>query len=100
MASTLPHWYVLSIFVISTSPPSPPFLLKNLRAKFNLTLKNPAWHASSGLALQILERQADIPAAIGPLAFTRAQTTCDEWNAWRDKQAKNWTATHQDDSGI
>ena len=50
-----------------------------------------AWHASSGLALEILERQQDILPSIGSLSAT--ENTCKEWEAMDLKFA-------QDDSGI
>jgi len=50
-----------------------------------------AWHASSGLALQILERQQDILPSIGSLAAT--EETCKGWDAMNLRFA-------QDDSGI
>ncbi|ORX97387.1 multicopper oxidase-domain-containing protein [Clohesyomyces aquaticus] len=52
-----------------------------------------AWHASSGLALQILERQNEILLKNGPLDQQRAG--CAKWD--------EWNAIHkvdQDDSGI
>lgn len=50
-----------------------------------------AWHASSGLALQVLERQQDILPSIGSLTAT--QDTCKGWDAMNLQFA-------QDDSGI
>ncbi|KAL1636233.1 hypothetical protein SLS56_001212 [Neofusicoccum ribis] len=52
-----------------------------------------AWHASSGLALQILERQPDILDTIGTLEATNK--TCDGWTAWEKAHPID-----QDDSGI
>ncbi|KAF2089865.1 multicopper oxidase [Saccharata proteae CBS 121410] len=52
-----------------------------------------AWHASSGLALQILERQADILDTIGTLE--RTNDTCKGWDSY---VAAN--PIDQDDSGI
>lgn len=52
-----------------------------------------AWHASSGLALQILERHGQIESTIGSLEPTKK--TCQGWD--------KWLAGHtidQDDSGI
>ena len=50
-----------------------------------------AWHASSGLALQIIERQVEIVGSIGSLEQTRK--TCDGW----DKMGLRF---EQEDSGI
>ncbi|KAK5124046.1 hypothetical protein LTR85_002243 [Meristemomyces frigidus] len=50
-----------------------------------------AWHASSGLALQILERQQDIKPTLGSL--THVDQVCDGWDQMNLKFA-------QDDSGI
>ncbi|KAB2570897.1 Laccase-2 [Lasiodiplodia theobromae] len=52
-----------------------------------------AWHASSGLALQILERQPDILDSIGTLEATNR--TCDGWDAYEKAHPID-----QDDSGI
>ncbi|KAL1633404.1 hypothetical protein SLS58_011095 [Diplodia intermedia] len=52
-----------------------------------------AWHASSGLALQILERQPDILDSIGTLEATNR--TCDGWDAYVKAHPID-----QDDSGI
>lgn len=50
-----------------------------------------AWHASSGLALQIMERQDDILGSIGTL--TNTVRTCEGWDKWD-------LAFEQDDSGV
>lgn len=50
-----------------------------------------AWHASSGLALQILERQQDIKPTVGSLA--PVEQVCDGWDEMNLKFS-------QDDSGI
>ncbi|KAK4500327.1 hypothetical protein PRZ48_008516 [Zasmidium cellare] len=50
-----------------------------------------AWHASSGLALQIIERQDEIMGSIGDLNPTRE--TCEGWKKMDLK-------FHQEDSGI
>ena len=59
-----------------------------------------AWHASSGLALQILERE---PAINVSQAHREAiDKTCETWKAWYDVE-DNWynkTEGFQDDSGI
>ena len=54
-----------------------------------------AWHASSGLAMQILERQSEIEKTIPSLEPTRK--TCKGWDTWL---AKNIKTFDQDDSGI
>ena len=54
-----------------------------------------AWHASSGLALQIIEREADISDTITPDRMGETKRVCGKWN--------KWLADHhleQDDSGI
>ncbi|KAI9838099.1 MAG: hypothetical protein M1819_006255 [Sarea resinae] len=58
-----------------------------------LIIYGTAWHASSGLALQIMERQRDIEASVGSL--TPTIETCEGWD--------KWVKTHkidQDDSGV
>lgn len=54
-----------------------------------------AWHASSGLALQILERQEDILSSIGTLSKTKK--TCNGWEEWLKTTKVKFD---QDDSGI
>ncbi|KAL2055956.1 hypothetical protein ABVK25_003598 [Lepraria finkii] len=54
-----------------------------------------AWHASSGLAMQILERQNDILPTIPSLDPTRK--TCQGWDAWL---ASHISTFNQDDSGV
>lgn len=59
-----------------------------------------AWHASSGLAMQILERQKDIVPTIGSLAATEA--TCKGWDNWLAENNGTFGGPEntQDDSGI
>ena len=60
-----------------------------------------AWHASSGLAMQILERQSEIAPTIGgSLAATRE--TCRSWDIWLAANGGNFgrPGNTQDDSGI
>lgn len=60
-----------------------------------------AWHASNGLALQILERQNDINMTESRLAETTR--VCKKWNEWYGDEKNLWDknhATFQDDSGI
>jgi hypothetical protein len=67
-----------------------------------------ATHASAGLALQILERQADAakiwPTATSP-AIQEAKRVCKNWDAWFANCKNQWNgcgsvAPFQDDSGI
>lgn len=53
-----------------------------------------AWHASEGLAVQILENRANITLS----AEDKAQRdhTCKKWKEWKEKRQD----IHQDDSGI
>jgi hypothetical protein len=60
-----------------------------------------AWHASAGLAVQILERQASIKPSAA--ALKNAETTCQNWNDWYGNKANWWNKSDeyfQDDSGI
>ena len=59
-----------------------------------------AWHASSGLALQIMERQSDIASSIGSLDGTR--DTCLSWDTWfaENNDTFGGPGNLQDDSGI
>ena len=52
-----------------------------------------AWHASSGLAMQILERQSDIYGNLNPNALSKIRQHCEEWDEWSLQYS-------QDDSGI
>lgn len=54
-----------------------------------------AWHASSGLALQILIRPNDIPDYIGDLADTKR--VCDNWS---QNPVAQEIMRNQEDSGI
>ncbi|KAL1847322.1 hypothetical protein Plec18170_008670 [Paecilomyces lecythidis] len=54
-----------------------------------------AWHASSGLALQILERTGDIQKALGQQRLDAVKETCKEWKKWDSTERVN-----QEDSGI
>ncbi|CAF9923127.1 MAG: hypothetical protein ALECFALPRED_002306 [Alectoria fallacina] len=59
-----------------------------------------AWHASSGLAMQILERQNDIIPTIGSLAAT--ERTCKGWDKWLAENNGTFggPGNLQDDSGV
>ncbi|KAF2233008.1 multicopper oxidase [Viridothelium virens] len=52
-----------------------------------------AWHASSGLALQIFERTEAIPSALGKGALNVTEKVCANWDKWDLK-------FNQTDSGI
>ncbi|TVY80724.1 Laccase [Lachnellula suecica] len=58
-----------------------------------------AWHASSGLALQILERESEIKYTIQ--GKNETERICKNWNTWYDNKANHWSPVEfQDDSGI
>lgn len=58
-----------------------------------------AFHASSGLALQIMERQSEIAGSIGSLDPQRQG--CSKWDQWEAENPTIWdSATMQEDSGI
>ncbi|KAI4183020.1 MAG: hypothetical protein L6R41_005651 [Letrouitia leprolyta] len=54
-----------------------------------------AFHASFGLALQIMERQTDAiniwPSIANSNALKAARKTCDQWNTWQG-DCRNWWA--------
>ncbi|MCJ1439432.1 hypothetical protein MMC27_008826 [Xylographa pallens] len=54
-----------------------------------------AWHASGGLALQILENEAQIK--LGEKQKRDMKNTCDDWKLWKARADVNF---EQDDSGI
>ncbi|KAK0508592.1 hypothetical protein JMJ35_008868 [Cladonia borealis] len=56
-----------------------------------------AWHASSGLALQIMEREADIGGTITPQRMAETKRVCGKWNEWFADPEHRF---EQDDSGI
>ncbi|KAF1952869.1 hypothetical protein CC80DRAFT_167988 [Byssothecium circinans] len=57
-----------------------------------------AWHAGSGLGLQVLEKQDRIASSIGPLdAVTRG---CTKWTDWMARNPQHFSYESQDDSGI
>ena len=56
-----------------------------------------AWHASSGLALQIMEREKDINETITPERMSETKRVCGEWNKWVANKTNHF---EQDDSGI
>ena len=60
-----------------------------------------AWHASSGLALQIMEREVEIGKTITPQRMAETKRVCGKWKEWYNE----WKADPkhhdlQDDSGI
>ncbi|KAL9101251.1 MAG: hypothetical protein Q9187_009265 [Circinaria calcarea] len=61
-----------------------------------------AWHASSGLALQILERQDEV--VIEPGSLKETERVCRNWRSWFADTGNYWKAgdveAFQDDSGI
>jgi hypothetical protein len=54
-----------------------------------------AWHASSGLALQLLERQEEIIDVLGPQRIGATERTCLGWDTW----LKHGEKIDQEDSG-
>ena len=60
-----------------------------------------AWHASSGLAAQLLERDGNITRT--PETLAEANRTCNNWNKWSMHRV-NWANpdadSYQDDSGV
>ncbi|KAI1385834.1 putative multicopper oxidase [Hypoxylon trugodes] len=61
-----------------------------------------AWHASSGLAIQILERQQELQALFTEERLKEPKRVCGNWDSWFSDKANLWNATgvFQDDSGI
>ncbi|KAL3293675.1 laccase 2 [Colletotrichum asianum] len=61
-----------------------------------------AWHASSGLALQILERQEDLKKLMTEERLTETRRVCANWDTWFANKSNHWSADDpfQDDSGI
>jgi Multicopper oxidase len=60
------------------------------------------WHASNGLALQIMERQKDVAALMTPERLAKTRQTCKQWDEWLAKPKNLWNASapFQDDTGI
>ena len=56
-----------------------------------------AWHASSGLAMQIMEREKDIMKSISPERQGQTDRVCKNWNEWLKHPDTHF---EQDDSGI
>ena len=61
-----------------------------------------AWHASSGLALRILEREKNIIDTLTPARIAETKRVCRGWDEWYDKTTNHFDPSHafQDDSGI
>ena len=61
-----------------------------------------AWHASSGLALQIMERERDILKGADPARIAETERVCKKWVEWylNPKNHFNASQAFQDDSGI
>ena len=54
-----------------------------------------AWHASAGLALQFVERAAEIDQYIGPAVVKDYEDRCGRWGTYYDH-----STARQEDSGI
>lgn len=66
-----------------------------------------AWHASGGLAMQILERPSDAQSLLDsrPDEKKDIHRTCDAWKKWYSNTTNFWDPKHgqdgfQDDSGV
>lgn len=63
-----------------------------------------AWHASAGLAFQVLEEQPAFKAGIEDSTVARIQLdrTCQNWDVWFANASNHWNPNgrFQDDSGI
>ncbi|MCJ1470910.1 hypothetical protein MMC07_009558 [Pseudocyphellaria aurata] len=62
-----------------------------------------AWHASSGLALQILERPLTALKQLTPDRMAEPNRVCDRWHTWFKNETNLWhhnATVFQDDSGI
>lgn len=66
-----------------------------------------AWHASSGLAIQVLERQEDAVKLLEaqPHRLEEIHRTCNNWNKWFSNPDNFWhpeggATAFQDDSGV
>ncbi|KAH6869409.1 multicopper oxidase-domain-containing protein [Thelonectria olida] len=61
-----------------------------------------AWHASSGLALQILERQQDLKKLMTEERLAEARRVCANWDTWFKNKTNHWNSSNpfQDDSGV
>ncbi|RSL78709.1 hypothetical protein CEP51_007958 [Fusarium floridanum] len=61
-----------------------------------------AWHASSGLALQILEREDDLKKMMTEKRLEETRRVCENWDKWYSNTSNHWNASgpFQDDSGV
>ncbi|VBB84489.1 Putative laccase precursor [Podospora comata] len=64
-----------------------------------------AFHASSGLAIQIIENKERIPEILGRHGSREAiEESCESWRAWQSNPINHWDWHHpdhfQDDSGV
>ncbi|KAF2006452.1 multicopper oxidase [Amniculicola lignicola CBS 123094] len=62
-----------------------------------------AWHAGSGLALQVMERQSEIETSLGTGALDPIREGCKKWDAWTQLPGKfnpKDPEHGQEDSGI
>ncbi|KAL2674299.1 hypothetical protein Neosp_012750 [[Neocosmospora] mangrovei] len=61
-----------------------------------------AWHASSGLALQIMEREEDLKKLMTEERLRETRRICENWDLWYNDPKNHWNATgpFQDDSGV
>lgn len=60
------------------------------------------WHASNGLAIQVLERQQDFAKTMTPERLERTNEVCQNWRDWYNDAENRWNPTgpFQEDSGI
>ncbi|KAG8664094.1 uncharacterized protein FPOAC1_014063, partial [Fusarium poae] len=60
-----------------------------------------AWHASSGLAIQILEQQERLKWMMNNDRMKEVERVCERWNDWFGNKSNLWNAElFQDDSGV
>lgn len=61
-----------------------------------------AWHASSGLALQIMEREEDLKKLMTEERLRETTRVCKNWGDWYSDPSNHWNASgpFQDDSGV
>ncbi|KAF5643996.1 laccase 2 [Fusarium sp. NRRL 25303] len=61
-----------------------------------------AWHASSGLALQTMEREEDLRKMMTPEKLKQVNDCCKKWKDWYGDRKNHWNPVgiFQDDSGV
>ncbi|CVL05784.1 uncharacterized protein FMAN_10540 [Fusarium mangiferae] len=61
-----------------------------------------AWHASSGLALQTMEREEDLRKMMTPEKLKQVNDGCKKWKDWYGDRKNHWNPVgiFQDDSGV